>query len=107
MYNQNTVYVIGDAKSPQNNPITKKYSQFFLALVVDAVSGEIVDSECSATIGLTNRFIHSLLVGRHVDDPAIVKDIRKRYVGSSQKALIVAYHDAKSKYEQAKTALSN
>ncbi|GGB45883.1 DUF3870 domain-containing protein [Virgibacillus dakarensis] len=106
MYNQKTIYVIGDAKSPQNNPITKKYSQFFLALVIDVTSDEIVDSECSSTIQLTNQFVRSLFIGRKVDDDKVEEDIRKRYLGSSQKALIVAFYDAKNKYEQAKAALT-
>ncbi|MEN1969889.1 DUF3870 domain-containing protein [Lentibacillus sp. N15] len=106
MYNQNTIYVIGDAKAPQNNPITKKYSQFFLALVIDATTNEIVDSECSATIQLTNQFVRSLFISRNVNDDSLEEDIRQRYQGASQKALIVAFHDAKHKYEQAKAALT-
>ncbi|MDY0394592.1 DUF3870 domain-containing protein [Virgibacillus halophilus] len=106
MYNQHTIYVIGDAKASQNNPITKKFSQFFLALVIDYDNDEIVDSECSATVGLTNRFVHSLFAGRKMDDSMIEQDIRQRYHGASQKALIVAFHDAKNKYVQAKAALS-
>lgn len=106
MYNQNTIYVIGDAKAPQNNPITKKYSQFFLALVVDATNDEIVDCECSSTIQLTNQFVRSLFIGRDINDVNVEEDIRKRYQGASQKALIVAFHDAINKYEQAKAALT-
>jgi len=106
LYNQNTVYVIGDAKAPQNNPITKKYSQFFLALVIDVTNDEIIDSECSSTIQLTNQFVRSLFIGRHIFDANVEEDIRRRYMGASQKALIVAFHDAKYKYEQAKAALT-
>ncbi|MEW9674910.1 DUF3870 domain-containing protein [Lentibacillus sp. L22] len=106
MYNQNTIYVIGDAKAPQNNPITKRYSQFFLALVVDATSDEIVDCECSSTIQLTNQFVRSLFIGRDINDINVEEDIRKRYQGASQKALIVAFHDAINKYDQAKAALT-
>lgn len=106
MYNHHTVYIIGDAKASQNNPITKKYNQYFLALVIDYTNDQIVDSECSATVGATNRFVYSLFVGRKINDPNIEIDIQRRYHGSSQKALIVAFNDAKTKYEQAKTALS-
>ncbi|MDY0404767.1 DUF3870 domain-containing protein [Virgibacillus sp. 179-BFC.A HS] len=106
MYHQHTIYVIVDAKAPQNNPITKKYSQFFLALVIDYDRDEIVDSECSATVGLTNRFVQSLFTGQKIDDDMIEENIRNRYHGSSQKALIVAFNEAKNKYIQAKAALS-
>ncbi len=106
MYNENTIFIIGDAKASQNNPITKKFSQFFLAMVIDPADGTIIDVECSATVNLTIRFVQSLFVGRHMDDPLIVESINRRYFGSSQKALVVAFHDAKLKYLQAITALS-
>ena len=98
--------MIGDAKSSQNNPITKQYSQFFLALVVDVTNDEIIDSECSSTLQLTNQFVRALFTGWKVYDECIEEAIRKRYHGASQKALIVAFRDAKNKYEQAKAALT-
>lgn len=106
MYSCDTMYVIGDAKAPQNNPITKKYSQFFLALVIDTSDDKIVDSECSSTIQLTNQFVRSLFIGRTIFDDSVEAEIRKRYLGASQKALIVAFQNAKYKYEQAKAALT-
>src|SRR5699024_3282690 len=106
LYNQNNIYVIGEAKAPQNNPITKKYSQFFLAQVIDVTNDEIVDSEGSTTIKLTNQFVSGLFIGRHVFDANVEKEVRRRYMGASQKALIVAIHDARYKYEQAKAALT-
>ncbi|WP_010631512.1 DUF3870 domain-containing protein [Sporolactobacillus vineae] len=107
MFSKNTIFVIGDSKSSRNNPITLRYNQFFLGLVIDMSSGRIVDAECSATIGLTNRFIHSLFVDQLMDDPAILENISNRYFGSSQKALIVAYNDALKKYNQISAALSS
>lgn len=106
MYNPNSLFVIGDAKSSQNNPITKQYNQFFLALVIDVTNDEIIDSECSSTLQLTNQFVHGLLTGCTVHDESIEGEIRGRYHGASQKALIVAFRDAKNKYEQAKAALT-
>lgn len=106
LYHSNTVYIIGDAKAPQNNPITKKYSQFFLALVVNIETDEIVDCECSSTIQLTNHFVKSLFIGESLGDTLIEESIRKRYHGSSQKALIVACRDAEYKYTQVKAALT-
>lgn len=100
IYCKDTVFVIGDAKSSQKNPITIRFNQFFIGLVIDRASGRIVDAECSATINLTARFVHSLLTGRLINDPTIVDEIRQRYFGSSQKALIVAFGDAVKKYNQ-------
>lgn len=107
-YHKDTIYIIGDAKSSQKNPITLRFNQFFIGVVVDRASGRIVDAECSATIALTAHFVCSLLTGRLIDDPSIISDIEQRYFGSSQKALIVAFGDALKKYKQyrSQTALS-
>ncbi|WP_028975526.1 DUF3870 domain-containing protein [Sporolactobacillus terrae] len=99
-YPGDTIYLIGDAKSSQKNPITFQYSQFFIGLVVDPTNGRIIDADCSATIKLTSRFVRSLLMGRFMDDPNVLNEIEKRYFGSSQKALIVAFGDALKKFKQ-------
>ncbi|GGL62657.1 DUF3870 domain-containing protein [Sporolactobacillus putidus] len=105
-YNNDTIFIIGDSKSSQKNPITIKFHQFFLGLVVDRTNGRIIDVECSATIQMTVRFVRSLLIGRFMNDPSIVEEIRLRYFGSSQRALIVAFNDALKKYNQVVAALS-
>src|SRR5699024_4369801 len=106
LYNKNTILVVGDAKAAQNNPITKQYSQFFLALIIDTITDKIIDCECSSTLRLTNQFVYSLLINRKMNESEIEETINNRYLGASQKALIVAFHDAKKKYEQAKAALT-
>ncbi|AMA74365.1 hypothetical protein ACH33_17135 [Aneurinibacillus sp. XH2] len=103
-YDKDTIYLIGDAKAPQNNPITEQYKSYFLALVFDRSTGKIVDAECSATIQLTAKFVQSLFVGRRIQDEGLVDEIANRYFGSSQKALIVALKDARKKYNQIFTA---
>jgi hypothetical protein len=100
MFENNTVYIIGDAKAPSNNPITQQYKAFFIGLVVNKESGTIVDADCSATIELTKTFIKSLFVGRSIlDIDTVKKEIQTRYFGSSQKALIVAFKNASLKYQ--------
>ncbi|WP_338778514.1 DUF3870 domain-containing protein [Metabacillus sp. FJAT-52054] len=106
MFHEETVFIIGDAQVSQNNPISKVFSQFFLGVVVDTSNGRIVDAECSATIDLTVRFVRSIFVGRLIEDEEIITSIQKRYFGSSQKALIVAFRDAQRKYKQQFAALS-
>ncbi|BDG45665.1 DUF3870 domain-containing protein [Parageobacillus sp. KH3-4] len=100
MFENNTVYIIGDAKAPSNNPITQQYKAFFIGLVVNKENSMIVDADCSATIELTKSFVKSLLVGRSIlDIDAVTKEIQTRYFGSSQKALIVAFKNASLKYQ--------
>lgn len=101
MYDSGTVYIVGDAKSPENNPITKQYQAFFIAFVIERATGNIVDAECSATVAITKRFVTSLFIGKNMNDSLVVtEDVTGRYFGSSQKALIVAFKDAQKKFKQ-------
>jgi hypothetical protein len=102
LFDKDTIYLIGDAQSSVNNPITQQYNTFFIGLVVDCTNGKIIDASCSATISLTADFVRSIFVGYSIEDTdAIAKEIRMRYFGSSQKALNVAFKDAQKKYRLA------
>lgn len=102
LYHDKTVYVVGEAKSPENNPITKRYETFFVGFVIDGTNGEIVDTDCTAVIGLTKKFVQSLFVGQNIlDSDHVISEVTNRYLGSSQKALIVAFRHAQKKYEKA------
>jgi hypothetical protein len=101
MYRQNTVYIIGDSKTSLNNPIMQKYNGFFIGLVIDRETDEIVDAECSSTINLTSLFIKSIFVGKSIlEADNVLEEIESRYFGSSQKALMVAFKNAHIKYTQ-------
>lgn len=101
MYDQNAVYVIGDARSSENNPITKHYKVFFIAFVIDRTSDKIIDVECSATIEITKMFVGSLFKGHSIwDTEQIASEINNRYLGNSQKALVVAFKDAQKRYKR-------
>ncbi|WP_181347814.1 DUF3870 domain-containing protein [Thalassobacillus sp. CUG 92003] len=100
MYSKETCYVVGESKSPGNNPITKKYDTFFIGFVVDTTDHRIVDAECTAMMGITVLFVRSLFVGRSIMDyEGAAQEVNARYFGSSQKALIVAFKQAHSKYK--------
>ena len=94
MYASNTIYIVGDAKAPQNNPITEKFKSYFVAFILVKDTGEIVDADCSATIALTSQFVKYLFLHKNINDPALVMEVKNRYFGSSQKALLVALKDA-------------
>lgn len=104
MYEKSTVYIVGHGKTSSENAITSNFKIFFIGLVIDTANDIVVDMECSATISITSRFIRDLFVGKKFDkyDPQIEDDIRKRYYGTSQKALITAYKDALKKYTEIK-----
>jgi len=96
MYAQTTVYIVGNSKTNNENPITTLYNAFYIGFVVEPESGLIVDVGCSSTLRTTDEFVRSLFTGKtmRVDDESLEAEIRRRYHGSSQKAIIVAYKDA-------------
>ena len=100
MFPENAIYIVGNAKTQQSNPITHHYGQFFIGFVVVKDSGKILTCGVSATISVTSEFVNSLFTGRSLleDAEAIRQVLESRYFGSSQKAILVAYKDAQKKY---------
>ncbi|MFD2369666.1 DUF3870 domain-containing protein [Brevibacillus sp. GCM10020057] len=102
MFDKDTIYIVGDAQSSSNNPITQQFSAFFIGLVVDTTNDKIVEAACSSTVQLTSDFARSIFVGHSIyASDEIGEEIRYRYFGSSQKTLIAAFKDAQKKYKQA------
>ncbi|PRR78061.1 hypothetical protein CLLI_19810 [Clostridium liquoris] len=104
MYNDDTVYVVGNSKTNTDNAITNRFNSFFIGFVVEMKNDTIVDLSCSATIRTTDEFIKSLFIGRSLIefDLKLEEEIKRRYHGSSQRAIIVAYKDAVKKYNEIK-----
>lgn len=104
MYKENTVFIIGDARTQEDNPITFTYNKFFIAFVVEKETGIIVDTQCSSTLEITDRFLKGIFIGKNLieDNGNIEKEIDERYFGSSKKAIIVALKDASKKYSSIK-----
>lgn len=103
LFPDRTVCVVGNARTANDNPITHAYSHFFMTFVADIDTGLVVDVEASFTLPLTNRFVRSLFLGRPLDvvDEDLLRSVRERYLGSSQKAISVAYKDAVKKFVKA------
>lgn len=79
----------------------QQFNTYFIGLVIDRDSHEIMEAECSSTISLTSRFVQSIFVGRSIMDMEdIIEEIENRYFGASQKALTVAFKNAYIKYNQ-------
>ncbi|MHC6180868.1 DUF3870 domain-containing protein [Clostridium sp. JNZ X4-2] len=104
MYTENTVYIVGNAKTNVDNAITIRFNSFYIGFVVDLNTGKILDLNSSSTLKTTDEFIRSLLMGRSLKafDNELEKQIIKRYHGSSQRAIIVAYKDGIKKYNEIK-----
>lgn len=104
MYSKSTVYIVGHGKTSCDNAITSNFKIFFIGFVIDTEDDSIVDLECSATVSITSRFVKSLFLGKSFSkyDSAIEEEIKRRYYGTSQKAIIASYKDAIKKYQEIK-----
>lgn len=98
------IYVVGFAKTNLDNPITKNYVKFLLAFIINEKTNEILDFEMSSMFKMTNDFVKELFIGKKFieDEVEIIESIKKRYLGNSQKSIIVAYKDAIKKYNNFK-----
>lgn len=100
IYEKNTLYIIGISKISSNDPISALYDIFFVGIILDKNTGKIVDSTCNMVRDETNNFIKSILIGYNLlnDIEAIVDEIKERFHGMAQKAVIAAVKDARNKY---------
>lgn len=100
-----TVYVVGHGKTQQDNPIQNQYKGFFMTFHVDVQTDTILDTSGTFVLAETTAFVKSLFVGQAMTSPieAMREMLEKRYWGSSQKAILVAFRDAQKQYMENKT----
>jgi len=99
-----TVYITGEARTNLDNAITKIYGTFYMAFEIDLKTGEILKTDCNATMKLTREFIKNIFNGKILDkdEKIITEEISNRYFASSDRAIVVAYRDALQKYKKIK-----
>lgn len=99
-----TVYIIGEARTNLDNAITKVYGTFYIAFEIIPETEEVIDVDCSRTLELTKDFIKRLFIGKRLEmDMEIIEaEVKRRYYGSSTKAIIVAYRDALKRFQKIK-----
>lgn len=103
MCDKNTVYIIGESRTNMDNAITVIYNSFYIAFEVNVETDEIIDTGCSHTMSITEKFIKSVFIGKNINDHNnIEQEVKQRYHGTSQKAVIVSYKDALKKYVEVK-----
>lgn len=104
MYDKDLIYIIGNSKTSVDNAITSNFNSFFIGYVVNSSTGTIMDLSCTSTIRTTEEFVYSLFIGKSLTeyDSELELDIKRRYHGSSQRAIIVAYKDAVKKFLEVK-----
>lgn len=99
-----THFFIGESRTNVDNAITKIYGSFFIAFEVLPETGEILRTDCTRTLELTNDFIRSIFLHKRLeaDEKVIEAEVKRRYHGSSSKAILVAYRDALKHYQKAR-----
>lgn len=99
-YSKTTVFVTGIAKPGKDDPVTSQYDIFFLSCIVDKGNDVIVNAACNTASPMTEEFIRSLIIGRNLatEVDAMTQEIRSRFFGLLQKALIVSLKDAHNRY---------
>jgi len=97
---KNTVYIIGESRTNIDNAITVIYNSFYMGFEVNIETDEIIDIGCVHTISITENFIKKIFIGKNIIEfeKELENEIKKRYHGTSQKAVIVSYRDALKKY---------
>ncbi len=92
--------IIGNARTQQKNPITARFSHFFIVFIVEAETGIITDLDVTVMLPATGKFIKELFMGRSLAsvDKELLEEIRTTYLASSQKAMQMAYMEAVKKY---------
>ena len=100
MYKNNTILVVGQAKPSKEDAIYNLHGEFYISLVLDRESGEILDMDCNTILEVTKNFVASMLIGKSLKtDVAIMeKEIKNRYFALTQKPLIACIKDAHNRY---------
>lgn len=102
-YDENTVYFISYARLSNSIPAGKLLDVVGVGLIIDQVTGEIVDTSCTLITDEAKIFLKSIIVGFNLHQEPIEKlthNISKRYHGMSQKAICVAVQGAYDRYIQ-------
>lgn len=104
MCDDKTVYIVGESRTNMDNAITVIYNSFYIGFEINVETDEIVDLGCTHTLKITEDFIKRLFIGKNIVkfEKDVEEEIKKRYHGTSQKAVIVSYKDALKKYLEVK-----
>lgn len=82
------------------NPISQRHRVLFLAFLVDAKTGTILEVEVNALCQITSSFLSQLLVGYSFSTQVeeMLHQVEARYWGHSRKSILVAIKQAHTKW---------
>lgn len=93
-------FVIGESRTNADNAITSIYGSFYLAFEVDALTETVLKFNCTHTLDLTEQFLRRMFVGKNflAIDTWLEDELKRRYGGSSRRAVLTSYRDALKRY---------
>ncbi|QXE19633.1 hypothetical protein B5S50_12815 [Clostridium sp. 001] len=96
---RNKIFVSGYAKLPGGITATEVYTEIAMTAVLDRVTGEIYEIECTLVTNTAREYIKKLLAGRNINDiDDMVKDIADNYFGIAKKAIIASLTNCYERY---------
>lgn len=93
VYSEESVYFSASSKLPSSIPSGEVYDSLNIGFVIDKNTGIIEDVSVTLLSTGATRFLMFLIIGfnLHESDPEdLINELRTRYFGGSQKAIIVA-----------------
>ncbi len=97
---ERTIFVAGHASLPQGMAAKGIYGTLAIVVEVDKRYGVIVQASCTLVTQQAQEYIRSILVGYCLRDGVeeLIKEVKERYHGAAQNALIAALKDLHRTY---------
>jgi hypothetical protein len=100
-YQEDTIYFSSYAKLPQETSAAYVHKVVGVGFLINTKTGIIEDMMVTLISDLCKEFLAYLIIGHNIDkdgiDP-IIDRIEKRFLGASQKAVLVSIKGVYSKY---------
>ncbi len=95
----NQIFISGYAKLPQGITAAELYTVIAVGMVIDKVTGEILEVDCTLSTDVAKCFVKRLLVGQNLNDlESIEATFSESYFGSAKKALLSAIRIANERF---------
>ncbi len=101
-YSKKTSYVSSYAKLPVGTPSENVYKSLDIGLIINTETGIIENASVTLLTDVAAEFLTNIIVGFNINDnnlDVLLDEIKERYHGSAQKAIIVAIKKVVEKYE--------
>ena len=97
-----TIVIAGSARLPAKVALPGGGSHVCVEVEIDRDDEEIVDVACVCMSRLGEKVLQSVLIGRKVGDGLgeMVKELKTKYLGGTQKAVIAAIEDVYHRYRE-------